>query len=414
MNDPPFLNRKRILAWCLYDFANSSYSAVIAAVVFPVYYTKVIVGNAAGLGDLWWGRAISTSMLIVAVTSPLLGGIADATSGRRRFLMTYTLLSVGSVALLALLQPGMVLPGFLLMVLANAGMEGGLVFYNAYLPDLTPRDRIGRVSAWGFGLGYAGSLLSLLLALPLVDAGRFSTVWVVVAVFYGFFSIPLFAVTTPQGGGRSGGWQGAIAGARETLRVLSSLWRRRDARRFLLAFFFYQDGVNTVIVFSSIFAASTLGFETRELVILYMVVQAAALFGSFLLARPIDRQGPGAVIRFSLLLWIGVTVSSYFIESKELFWAVACVAGLGLGSIQAASRALYCRVIPGDEEAGHFGVYALVGKTSAIMGPLVFGTVSHALGSQRPAILSVALFFVVGFFLLSTVRDELTGSAATG
>jgi len=407
-------NPKRILAWCLYDFANSSYSAVIAAVVFPVYYTKVIVGNETGLGDLWWGRAISISMLIVAVTSPLLGGIADATSGRRRFLVSYTLVSAGSVALLALLQPGMALFGFLLIVLANVGMEGGLVFYNAYLPDITSPDRIGRVSAWGFGLGYAGSLLSLLIALPLVDAGRFSGLWLAVAVFYAVFSIPLFMVAPPQREGCRDGPGGALAGVRETFRVLSGLWRRRDARRFLLAFFFYQDGVNTVIVFSSIFAATTLGFETRELVLLYMVVQATALLGSFLLARPIDRWGPGAVIRLSLGLWTGVTVSSYFIDSKEIFWVVACVAGFGLGSIQAASRALFCRVIPGSEEAGHFGVYALVGKTSAILGPLVFGTVSHAFGSQRPAILSVAFFFVLGFFLLSTVRAELTGSTTTG
>ena len=185
-------DKKKIFVWTLFDFANSSYSAVIAAVVFPVYYTNVIVGNAAGLGDLWWGRAISLSMAIVAFSSPFLGGIADIGGLRKRFLFYYTALSVIAVASLSILGKGMIIEGFLLIVIANLGMEGGLVFYNSFLPRIAPHEYQGRVSAWGFMVGYAGSIMSLLLALPLVQNGYFRATWLMVAVFFAVCSIPAF------------------------------------------------------------------------------------------------------------------------------------------------------------------------------------------------------------------------------
>ncbi len=398
---------KPTIGWCLFDFANSSYSAVIVAVVFPVYYAKVVVGGEPGLGDLWWGRAISLSMAVVAITSPFLGGIADYAGVRRLFLLVYTLVCVFSVAALSAVGPGMALTGFLLMVLANIGMEGGLVFYNAYLPDIAPKGSLGRVSAWGFALGYAGSMISLVAALPLVRAGLYGEIWLMVAAFFFFFSFPLFAWCGSGGSESMKVYSAAIAGFKETVATLREIWSNKDRRRFLAAFFVYQDGVNTVIVFSSIFASVTLGFKPEELVFLYMVVQVSALIGSALLAVPIDLWGARRVIVLSLALWISVTVIAYFTETKTAFWVVAVIAGLGLGTIQAASRALYSGFIPQGKEAGYFGVYSLVGKTSAIIGPLVFGFVSSWTGSQRPAILSVALFFILGGVLLAGVPGSL-------
>jgi MFS-type transporter involved in bile tolerance (Atg22 family) len=159
------LDRKHIISWTFFDFANSSYSAVIAAVVFPVFFAQTIVGNEAGRGDLWWGWAISLSMAFVAFTSPLMGGIADYGGGRKKFLFIYTALSIGAIASLSILEKGMVMEGFLLIVIANIGMEGGLVFYNSFLPRIAPRHYQGRVSAWGYMVGYAGSIISLLCAL---------------------------------------------------------------------------------------------------------------------------------------------------------------------------------------------------------------------------------------------------------
>jgi len=398
------MNKKQIISWCLFDFANSSYSAVIAAVVFQVYYINTIVGNEAGRGDLWWGRAISLSMLVVSLSSPFLGGIADYAGRRKRLLAVYTIACVTAVAGFSLLSPGAVALGFILIALANIGMEGGLVFYNSFLPQIAPPDHQGRVSGWGFGVGYAGSILSLLIALPLAKTGQFELLWSMVALFFLVFSLPAFLFLPRDASTNVTVAQAGMAGSRNALATLREIWTRKEPRKFLLAYLIYEDGVNTVIIFSSSLAATTFGFNQGELIVLYLVVQVTALAGAFTLSRPTDTWGPKKVVTGSLLLWAIVAVSAYFTQTKEQFWFIACTAGLGLGSVQAGTRAFFTQYVPAGKEAEYFGVYSLVGKSSAIMGPLVFGLVSSAFGSQRPAILSIAAFFIIGLALLSRVK----------
>ncbi len=399
------MNRKQVISWCLFDFANSSYSAVIAAVIFPVYFANVVVGNSTGAGDLWWGRAISLSMFFVALSSPFLGGIADYAGLRKRLLGLYTFLCVASVAGFSSLAPGEVLIGFILITLANTGMEGGLVFYNSFLPQIAPVDHQGRVSSWGFGVGYSGSILSLFIALPLAKAGRFELIWLMTAAFFAVFSLPAFFFLPRDRDLKDrSALQAGIAGIKNALTTLAEIWQRREARKFLIAYLIYEDGVNTVIIFSSLLAAVTFGFRQEELIALYLVVQVTALLGAFILSKPTDLWGPKKIVTLSLFLWAIVAVTAYFVQTKGQFWAVACTAGLGLGSVQAGTRAFYTQFVPRGKEAEYFGVYSLVGKSSAILGPLVFGEVSRAFGSQRPAILSVAAFFIVGLVLLSRVQ----------
>lgn len=399
----PAGNRKQVVSWCLFDFANSTYSAVIAAVVFPVYYATVIVGNEAGLGDLWWGRAVSLSMITVALTSPILGGLADFAGIRKRMMFFFTLLCISSVAMLGTLKEGMVLEGFFLIVLANIGMEAGFVFYNSFLPGIAKREYLGRISSWGYGVGYAGSMLSLVLALPLVSGGHFEATWLMVAVLFGVFSIPAF-LYLPKDRRNTTLGSAVSRGMSHTLKTLKSIWSRREARKFLLAYLIYADGVSTVIVFSSIFAATTLGFGPKELVGLYLCVQASALVGAFVMARPVDFWGPKKVVMGSLLLWVVVCLLAYFVTAKGHFFLTAVIAGLGLGTVQSASRAFYAQFIPEGHESEYFGVYSMVGKSSAVMGPLLFGYLSSTMGSQRPAILSVTIFFITGLLVIGFVR----------
>jgi len=398
------LNKKHIISWTLFDFANSSYSAVIVAVVFPVFFVNTIVGNEAGLGDLWWGRAISLSMAIVALTSPLLGGIADYGGLRKKFLFIYTALSVCAIASLSILEKGMVLEGFILVVAANLGMEGGLVFYNSFLPRIAPHEYQGRVSAWGFMVGYAGSIISLLIALPLIKSGQLKATWIMVAFFFAICSLPAFLFLPSDQRGKLSLAHAGMRGIRYTVKTLREIWERKEPRKFLVSYLIYEDGVNTVIVFSSIFAATTLGFKPQELIALYLVVQSTALLGSLSMAKPIDLWGPKKVVFLSLLMWTSVAVLAFFIQMKTHFWLLASFAGLGLGTVQAASRAFYTQFIPEGREAEYFGVYSLVGKSSAILGPLIFGQVSVTFGNQRPAILSVAAFFLIGLVILNSVK----------
>ena len=185
------MNRKQVGAWALFDFANSIYPAVIQTAVFSIFYTTVVVGNETGRGDFWWGLAVSTSAAIVALTAPLTGAIADRSGVRKRLMVLYTVACLVGVGLFTTLEPGMALQGFLVYVIANVGFEGALVFYNAYLPDIVPRDKQGFVSGLGFGVGYLGSAVGLILAGIFVTTG-YDTVWIITLVFFGVFSIPTF------------------------------------------------------------------------------------------------------------------------------------------------------------------------------------------------------------------------------
>ena len=398
---------RSIVAWSLYDFANSSVSAIVVATIFPVWYAQAIVGNAEGRGDAWWGFVSSTTMIIVALTSPLLGGIADHAGVRKPFFIVLTLVAVAGSALLSTLEPGMVVRGFLYAVLTLVCYEAAIVYYNAYLPGLAPPERLGSVSAIGFAVGYAGSVVAFLAAYPFAAAERYGLCFVVTAVQFGIFAIPAFVVLPADARhsmplGRAVGR--GLADTWRTLREIVSDPARLALRRFLLAYFVYEDGVNTVIFFAAIFASKTLGFSFPEIIGLFMLVQLTALLGSAAWARPSDRKGPRFVITVTLVQWIAVTVLAYLVHAKWQFWVVAILAGTGLGAIQAASRALMASLIPKDREAEFFGFYSLVGKTGAVLGPLVFGGVSWLLsGNQRAAIAAVGLFFVVGLLLLSRV-----------
>jgi UMF1 family MFS transporter len=398
---------RAIVAWCLYDFANSSVSALVVATIFPVWYAQVIVGNADGRGDFWWGLASSTTMVLVALAGPPLGGIADHAGVRKPFFVVLTLAAVSGSALLATLRPGMVVQGFLLAVLTLVTYEAAIVYYNAYLPRLAPPERLGSVSAAGFAVGYAGSIVAFLAAYPFVAASRYGLCFVVTAAQFLLFALPAFVVlpadrrhpTTLARATARG-----LTDTRATLREIVTDPARLALRRFLLAYLLYEDGVNTVIFFAGVFAAKTLGFSFPEIIGLFVLVQLSALLGSAAWARPTDRRGPKFVVSVTLVQWTAVTVLGYVVDAKWQFWVVAVLAGTGLGAVQAASRTFMAMLVPRGREAEFFGFYALVGKTGAILGPLVFGGVSHAMGGdQRTAIAAVGLFFVAGLVLLRRV-----------
>ena len=399
------MNRKATVAWTLYDFANSAFVAVIPATVYSKYYALSVVGNERGEGDFLWGLAVTTSMAIVALSSPPLGAIADHAGVRKRFLFLLTYVSVAATALMATVGKGDVVWGWFLAVVGTVGFEAAIVYYNAYLPELAPRERQGRLSAYGFAVGYLGSAVALGAALPFALTGTYGGAFLSAAALFGVWAIPAFLFLP---GDRPGtlSLAGAVrVGFTQTQATLRRILRMPDLRRFLLAYLFFEDGINTVIFFSSIFAGHTLGFTTPEVIQLYFIVQLSALLGAWVWGRPTDFKGPKLVVRFTLVQWCLVVVAAYFVETKAQFFVVAILAGTGLGAIQAASRTFMVTLIPKGQEAELFGFYALVGKTSAIFGPMVFGLASWLTGgNQRIAIVVIGLFFLVGLLLISGVK----------
>lgn len=407
-----------MLAWLAYDFANSAFVAVVPATVYAKYYALQVVGNDCGQGDLWWGWAVTTAMALVALTAPPLGAIADRAGVRRRLLGVFTYVSVIATGLLVTVDPGDVLWGWALAVVAIGGAEAAFVHYNAYLPTLVPLDRQGRLSAYGFAVGYLGSAVALGATLPFV-LNRISIAFLITAALFGVFAIPALAYLPPDR--RNPGTRVGIAATiRDALaQTRSTIHSTRDhpaLRRFLLGYFFFADGVNTVVFFSAIFAAHTLGFNTAQIIQLYFAVQLSALLGAWAWARTIDTRGPKVVLQVTLLQWCGVVVAACLVQTKLQFFVVSVLAGTGLGAVQAASRTFMATLIPRGQEAELFGFYALCGRAASICGPLIFGTASRLSGgNQRIAILVVGVFFLVGLVAVSGIRaGGPTGARAGG
>ena len=408
--------RRQVRSWVLFDFANSIYPAVMTTAVFPVYYVSAVVGGEGGEGELWWGTAVSLSALVVALSAPLLGAVADRCGLRKRFLTVYVGLCLVGVSLLATVGPGMALAGFALFVVANIGFEGALVFYNAYLSDITPPEERGSVSGYGFGWGYLGSALGLVLALLFLQVlfvDRIEAVWFLVAGFFLLFSIPAFRNLPSDRGGGMGVGEAAAWGTRRFLVTVREVWALGDLRRFLTSYFFYIDGILTIIVMAGVIATETFGFEQTDTIILFLVVQFSAMAGALALAKPTDRLGPKKVLTGVLTVWVIAGVIAYFVQTTPVFYALAIVAGLGLGSVQSASRAYMSLLIPEGREAEMFGFYAFCGKTSSVLGPLLFGWATFlAAGNQRPGFLVLTALMLAGLLLLRRVPDPLRKGGA--
>lgn len=397
-------SRRAVVAWTLYDFANSAFAVVVPATVYSKYYALVVVGNERGEGDFWWGLAVTTSMIIVALTSPPLGAIADHGGLRKRFLFALTYLSVAATALMATVRPGHVVWGWFLAVVGTVGFEAAIVYYNAYLSDLAPPERQGRLSGYGFAVGYLGSAVALGAALPFALRGDYAGTFLVTAALFGVFAAPALLFLPPDRPARLSIGQTIGTAFTATRATLSRIVARPALRRFLVAYLFFEDGINTVVYFSSVFAGHTLGFTTPEVIELYLVVQLAALLGAWAWARPTDVRGPKLVVMVTLVQWCVVVVAAYLVQTKVQFFAVAVVAGTALGAVQAAARAFMAALIPPGQEAELFGFYALCGKTAAIFGPLVFGLTSVLTGgNQRVAIVCIGMFFVIGLALIRGV-----------
>ena len=401
------MNNRQVRAWVTFDFANSVFPAVVVSVVFQDFYIQGVVGAEGGRGDAWWTAAVSTSALIVALTAPILGAVADRAGARKRLMGIYVAACILGVLCFPLLGPGTVVLGFAVFVLANVGFEGALVFYNAYLPDIVPVERQGWVSGLGFGVGYLGSAIGLVLALALVQSGAdLSLVWIMVALFFGLFAIPSFIYLPNDTKREMTLSQAAVWGLTSFQELWGEVMREKELRRFLLAFFFYIDGVLTAYVTATTLARTTFGFERNELIMMILGIQFTALIGALALAKPADRIGPKKVLSGVLIMWIAVALSVYFIESKVAFAMLAMTAGFGLGAAQSVSRTLMASLIPSGRESEMFGFYALCGKSSSVIGPIVFGQVAlFTGGNQRVSVMAVSVMFIIGLILLQRVND---------
>ena len=423
LGTPP-VTRREILAWCLFDFANSSFTTVITTVAFSVYFVKVVAGSpdatSTGSGEALWGWAYAGSMILVALLAPVLGAMADHQASKKRYLAGVTGLCIAGTAALYFVHAGDIILGLVLFGLANVGFELGYTFYNAFLVELADRRDMGRLSGYGWGVGYLGGLLSLAVAYPFVKGGlspdnldSYRQSFVMTAGFFLIASLPTFlylkerALPQPLLPGMSV-WTGGFARLSKTFREIR---RYRQLFVYLIAFLIYTDGVNTVVIFSGIFAAQVLGFTPGDLIIYFLVTQISAGLGAYGFGILTDRIGGKRVIGVTLGLWVGIVAWAFVVQTAVEFYAIGLVAGAALGSNQAASRTLLGLFTPVGRQAEFFGFFSVSGKFAAVLGPILYGQIVLWTGSQRWAVLSLAAFFLAGWAVLWRV-DEAAGLVA--
>jgi UMF1 family MFS transporter len=406
----------------MFDFANSSYTTLIMTVVYSVYFRDAVVSAADNRGDRLWGLANFLAMAVVALTSPILGAFSDYSGRRKFFLIATTLQTVLATALLYFVGPGDVVSGIVLYVVATIGFECGYVFYNSFLPDVSTPRTIGRVSGWAWAIGYAGGLLSLALCTPLIkrplkdaqgviDAiavGNRQASFLLVAAFFLVFALPSFIwLRESKPLGRLSGLREYVTvGFRRTAQTLRHLNRYRETGKFVLASLFFTDGITTVISFSAIYATTTFHFTSADIVILFLVLNVVAFPGSLIAGYLADRFGPKTTLVASLCLWIVTILVGFAAQDRATFYVMGSLAALGMGSTQAVARSFMAQITPPAREAEFFGFYVLAGKFASMFGPLMFGFVSEATGSQRLAVLSLLPFFLVGLALMASVNEK--------
>ncbi len=404
--------RGQVFSWALFDFANTAFYVLILTVGYPLYFKEVVTGGRQG--DLLWGSSFSISMIIVALLSPILGAIADYGAGKKRFLGIFTSLCILATAFLFFVHNGMIIAGMVLLILANIGFEAGLVFYDAFLPEISTEKSYGRVSGYGYALGYAGSLFTLAVAYPLYADGfsdanlfniRFS--FLIAAGCFLFFSLPLFLLLPDKQQTTGLKFNSIKIGLNRLQSTYRQFPKYRNIARFLFAYFIYVDGINTIIIFSSIFARETLRMDIGEIVIFFAMVQTSAIAGSLLFGVLADHLGHKRTLSITLILWLFIIILAYFVQEKWFFYIIGSLAGIALGSSQSTSRSLMTDITPQEKKTEFFGFYSFFGKASAIIGPFVFGIISVYF-NQRFAILSVGFFLITGLLLLQRVKERTT------
>lgn len=430
-------DKKTIFGWCMYDWANSAYITTVGVALLPIYFEEGIVGS-QGVGVLGhtvsatalWGFMVGGAALLVFLFAPVLGAIADYSSTKKRFLLSFAFIGSLFATLLYLCKPGDVWLAVLLYIATQVCFIGANVFYDAFLPQIASDDKLDSVSAKGFAFGYVGGSIQFGISLALValheKIGLEQTMAVRIAMaMTGIWwaAWTLFPLKYLQESKITSVGQGEYEkfdatnslsiitsyfslGINRTIATAKKVGHFKHLTLFLLAFVIYNDGIHTVTSMATIYGTGELGLSPTILMVTLLLVQVVAIVGAMIFSQLANRFGARRSVMCSLVLWSGVVIYGYFIHSALEFFVLGMVVGFVLGGTQALSRSFYGAMIPENASAEFYGFYSVFSKFSAIWGPFTFGFIKQLTGSSRLAIISIIVFFITGLILLSFVNEE--------
>jgi MFS transporter, UMF1 family len=420
-------------AWSMYDWANSAYNLVITSTIFPAYYEAVTTKrDAAGaiiddkvtfFGHVFknsslFDFSIGTAYFVIALLSPILSSMADFQGNKKRFMQLFCYIGSLSCCGLYFFKPGAIETGIILSTLAAVGYCGSIVFYNAYLPEIAYESERDRVSAQGFAYGYIGSVLLQVICFLFVlkpewfgikDATLAPRIsFLLVGIWWAGWAQVTF-VKLPRGValGKTREHSLLVNGFHELGKVVAQLRHMTVLKTYLLAFFFYSMGVQTVMLAATLFGSKELHLETQQLIIVILIIQLVAIAGAYIMAKLSERFGNLRVLLFVVLIWIGGCVAAYYTYTATQFYAIAMVVGLIMGGIQSLSRSTYSKLMPATHDtASFFSFYDVTEKIAIVVGMITFGVIDNIM-NMRTAVVALISFFIVGALVLAiAIRKE--------
>jgi MFS transporter, UMF1 family len=418
--------RRSVASWCVFDWANSAFTTLVVTFIYSTYFANAFAADVERGTELW-SRGIAVSAVLIAVLSPVFGAVADRAGRRKRYLLTATLICCAGTVALAFVSPAgprAAVAALSVFVVANVAFEVAMVFYNSFLPTIVSRERIGRVSGWGWALGYAGGLVAMAVALfgiirpatpwfgiPADGDFQYRATNLLVAGWFLLFSVPMFLFVREEPG--IAGRVDAAGAFRDLGRTLRSLGHYREVVKFLAARLIYNDGLVTVIVFGGIYASGAFGMGLDEVVFFGMMLNVAAGLGAWAFGFVDDRIGGKRTVLISLAFLSVAVVIAVLAASKTWLWIAGAMIGIFLGPNQAASRSLMGRFTPERHKSEFFGFFAFSGKITSFLGPVLLGIVTGWIG-LRFGVATVLLFFAAGAAILWTVDERAGIEAALG
>lgn len=404
---------KKELSWITYDWANSAYSLAITTAIFPVFFKNVAAkGVDASTSTAFFGYTNSVASFLIAILAPILGAMADYKGRKKKFFTTFLLIGILGTGLLSIVGEGQVVLCSLIYTLSVVGYSGTNIFYDAFLIDVTKDENMDKVSSLGFGFGYIGSCIPFIISIILIskpaliglttiEATRIA--FIITALWWLIFSLPILKNVNQEY------YIEPVPNVIKTSFVrlkntFLSITKYKNVFMFLLAYFFYIDGVNTIIKMSTAFGMD-LGLNANKLMIILLVLQVVAFPCAIIYGKLADRFSARAMILVGIITYIGITIYGYFLKTEFDYWVIAILVGSAQGGIQALSRSYFGKLIPKESNSEFFGIYNIVGRFSAVFGPLLMGVFTQITGNSKFGVLSILILFIIGLYFFSKVRD---------
>jgi UMF1 family MFS transporter len=413
---------KQERSWILYDWANSAYSIAIITAIFPIFFKNVAASGMQNYeSTAWLGYGNSIYTLIIALLAPFLGALADYRGNKKRFFFFFLIIGVIATYSLTFISEGEWVKALTIYIISALGFAGGNIFYDSFLVDVTSKERMDWVSASGYGYGYIGSTIPFVLGIAIIlnhgKLGLASSVvatkiaFIVTAVWWFLFSVP-FIKNVKQVYYVEASVSPFKESVYRLMKTFKDIKGYKNVFLFLVAYFFYIDGVNTIIKMATAYGTD-IGISSNSLLVILLVVQIVAFPFALLYGRLAQKFSAKTMLSVGICVYIGITLTAFFLPSLSsnqakmiLFWVISMLVATSQGGIQALSRSFYAKLIPKAKSAEFFGFYNVFGKFAAILGPFLVGSISHLARNSSFGVLSIAVLFVMGGFVLNRVHEK--------